>query len=156
MKLRKFKLQDAARVTALLQDKEIAKWTSNIPFPYSKQDAIKWIQATSQDSAQNPFAIEVDDQIVGCVSHWVNTKSEIEVGYWLGKAYWGKGYATKALAKMLSQPDFPATASVVAQVMTENIGSQWVLLNNGFSRTDKYNVQGRSLHLYKKDNIIIS
>ena len=156
MKLRKFKLQDAARVTALLQDKEIAKWTSNIPFPYSKQDAIKWIKSTSQDTARNPFAIEVDDQIVGCVSHWVNSKSKIEVGYWLGKDYWGKGYATQALAQMLSQPDFHATEIVVAQVMTENIGSQRVLLNNGFSCAGKYDVQGRSLHLYKKDNIIIS
>ncbi len=41
---------------------------------------------------------------------------------------------------MLSQPDFPATASVVAQVMPENIGSQRVLLNNGFSRRGKYDV----------------
>jgi ribosomal-protein-alanine N-acetyltransferase len=156
MKLRKFRLQDAARVMALLHDKDIAKWTANIPFPYSKQDAIKWIQATSIDTAQNPFAIEVDDQIVGCVSHWINTKSEIEVGYWLGKDYWGKGYATRALAQMLSQPGFSATASVVAQVMTENIGSQRVLLNNGFSCIGKYDVQGRSLHLYKKDNNIIN
>ena len=155
MKLRKFKLQDAARVTALLQDKEIAKWTSNIPFPYSKQDAIKWIQATSIDTADNPYALELDDQIVGCVSHWVNTKSEIEVGCWLGKAYWGKGYATRALAQMLSQSDFPATASVVAQVMTENIDSQRVLLNNGFCCIGKYDVKGRSLHLYKKENNII-
>ena len=155
MKLRKFRFQDAERVTALLQDKEISKWTSNIPFPYVKQDAIKWIQATSEDIDQNPYAIEVEDQIVGCVSHWVNSKSEIEVGYWLGKDYWGKGYGTKALAQMLSQPDFSATASVVAQVMTENIGSQRVLLNNGFSCIGKYDVQGRSLHLYKKDNSII-
>ena len=155
MKLRKFRFQDAERVTALLQDKEISKWTSNIPFPYVKQDAIKWIQATSEDIDQNPYAIEVEDQIVGCVSHWVNSKSEIEVGYWLGKDYLGKGYGTKALAQMLSQPDFSATASVVAQVMTENIGSQRVLLNNGFSCIGKYHVQGRSLHLYKKDNSII-
>ncbi|HBD24365.1 MAG TPA: hypothetical protein DC023_08015 [Oceanospirillaceae bacterium] len=155
MKLRKFRLQDAERVTALLQDKDIAKWTSNIPFPYSKQDAIKWIKSTSQDTDQNPFAIEVDDQVVGCVSHWVNSKSEIEVGYWLGKDYWAKGYATQTLAQMLSQPDFPATDSVVAQVMTENLGSQRVLLNNGFSCLGKYDVQGRSLDLYKKYNNII-
>ena len=150
MKLRKFRLQDAERVTALLQDKEIAKWTSKIPFPYSKQDAIKWIKANSQDIAQNPFAIEVDYQVVGCVSHWVNSKSEIEVGYWLGNDYWGKGYATKALAQMLSQPDFPATASVVVQVMTENIDSQQVLLNNGFCCLGICHVQGQSLHLYKR------
>ena len=140
----------------MLQDKEIAKWTANIPFPYERQDAIKWIQATSEDIDQNPYAIDVDDQVVGCVSHWVNSKSKIEVGYWLGKDYWGKGYATQALAQMLSQPDFPATEIVVAQVMTENIGSQRVLLNNGFSCIGKYDVQGRSLHLYKKDNNIIS
>jgi RimJ/RimL family protein N-acetyltransferase len=61
MKLRKFRLQDAERVTVFLQDKDIAKWTSNIPFPYSKQDAIKWIKSTAQDTDQNPFAIEVVD-----------------------------------------------------------------------------------------------
>ena len=151
MELRKFRLQDAERVSALLQDKDIAKWTSNIPFPYSKQDAIKWIKSTSQDTARNPFAIEVDDQVVGCVSHWVNSKSKIEVGYWLGKDYWGKGYATQALAQMLSQPDFPATEIVVAQVMTENIGSQRVLLNNGFSCAGKYDDQRKVMKLYIKE-----
>jgi hypothetical protein len=45
----------------------------------------------------------------------------------------GHGCDTKALAKILSRPDFPAMTKVVAQVMTGNMGAQRVLLNNGFT-----------------------
>ena len=135
MKLRKFSLQDSARVTELLQDEEVSKWTSNIPFPYSEQHAIEWIEGTTKDDDRSPYAIEVNSEIVGCISHWVNAESEIEVGYWLGKSYWGQGYCTEALSKMLSLPDFPATSKIVAKVMIENIGSQRVLLKHGFTYT---------------------
>lgn len=141
MKLRKIKLKDSARVTELLQDDEVSKWTSNIPFPYSEQDAIDWIEGAPKEGDRHSFAIEVNSEIVGCISYWLNTESELEVGYWLGKNYWGRGYCTEALSMMLSLPDFPATSKVVAKVMINNIGSQRVLLKNGFSYIGDCNCQ---------------
>jgi ribosomal-protein-alanine N-acetyltransferase len=139
MELRKFSLEDSARITELLQDEKVSKWTSNIPFPYSETHAIEWIEGTSKDDHRSPYAIEVNSEIIGCVSYWFNSELEIEIGYWLGKGYWGQGYSTKALTKMLSLSDFPAVPKIVAKVMIENIGSQRVLLKCGFTyKSDCY------------------
>ena len=52
-----------------------------------------------------------------------------EVGYWLGKEYWGKGIATKALAEFLKQIE---TRPLYAHVARHNIGSRRVLEKLGF------------------------
>jgi RimJ/RimL family protein N-acetyltransferase len=53
-----------------------------------------------------------------------------EVGYWIGKEYWGKGIATKALAAFL---DHVMTRPLYAQVAKHNIGSRRVLEKCGFT-----------------------
>lgn len=62
---------------------------------------------------------------------------EREVGYWLGKEYWGKGIATRALEEFLKQ--IP-TRPLYAHVAKHNIGSRRVLEKCGFvvSGEDKF------------------
>src|SRR5512136_2953562 len=43
-----------------------------------------------------------DDQVAGNIVSWEHS-GEREVGYWLGREYWGKGIATRALAAFLEQ-----------------------------------------------------
>jgi RimJ/RimL family protein N-acetyltransferase len=54
---------------------------------------------------------------------------EREVGYWLGKEYWGKGIATRALAEFLKEIE---TRPLYAHVAKHNIGSRRVLEKCGF------------------------
>jgi RimJ/RimL family protein N-acetyltransferase len=54
---------------------------------------------------------------------------EREVGYWLGKDYWGKGIATKALESFLKEIE---TRPLYAHVAKHNIGSRRVLEKCGF------------------------
>ncbi len=62
---------------------------------------------------------------------------EREVGYWLGKEYWGKGIATQALAEFLKEID---TRPLYAHVAKHNIASRRVLEKCGFkiSGEDKF------------------
>jgi RimJ/RimL family protein N-acetyltransferase len=53
-----------------------------------------------------------------------------EVGYWLGKDYWGRGIATKALEEFLKQIE---TRPLYAHVAKHNIGSRRVLEKCGFT-----------------------
>lgn len=133
MRLRKFTVQDANRVAGLVGDKSVSKWTSNIPFPYAEKDAIEWITGTATNPDRHPFAVEVDDEIVACVSFWPNGENTIEVGYWVGKSYWGQGLCTRALSMLMCQDFFPKKCDVVARVMEGNIGSERVLQKCGFS-----------------------
>jgi len=54
---------------------------------------------------------------------------EREVGYWLGKEFWGKGIASQALTQFL---DFVKTRPLYAHVAKHNIGSKRVLEKCGF------------------------
>lgn len=133
MKLRKFTVQDAKRVASLVGDESVSKWTSNIPFPYSEQDAIDWINGTARNPNRHPFAVEVDNEIVACVSFWPYGENTIEVGYWVGKSYWGQGLCTEALTMLMSRSFFPKERDVIARIMEDNIGSESVLQKCGFT-----------------------
>jgi RimJ/RimL family protein N-acetyltransferase len=53
-----------------------------------------------------------------------------EVGYWVGRGYWGKGVATSALAAFLGQV---SARPLYARVATHNVGSIRVLEKCGFT-----------------------
>ena len=59
---------------------------------------------------------------------------EREVGYWLGKEYWGKGIATRALKEFLSMIE---TRPLYAHVAKHNLGSKRVLEKCGFTIVDE-------------------
>jgi RimJ/RimL family protein N-acetyltransferase len=58
-----------------------------------------------------------------------------EVSYWLGKEYWGKGIATRALAKFLACVNI--TRPIYARTAKDNIGSCRVLEKCGFEITSE-------------------
>jgi len=132
MKLREFNLDDAERLAELVGDKSISAWTANIPYPYTVSDAEKWIKEIKIKGDRHPFAVELSGEIVACVSYWTIGTDTIEIGYWVGKKYWGKGVATSALTLLLSCSFFPKTSKVIAKILDRNIRSERVLLKCGF------------------------
>jgi len=51
------------------------------------------------------------------------------IGYWIGREYWGRGIATRALALFLK---YVPTRPLFAFVATHNVGSAKVLMKCGF------------------------
>ncbi|MCW1967799.1 MAG: GNAT family N-acetyltransferase [Anaerolineae bacterium] len=72
--------------------------------------------------------IVADGEIAGNIAcfEWQGHK---EVGYWLGKAYWGRGIATRALAILLQQV---TERPLMAMVVRHNVASLRVLQKCGF------------------------
>jgi RimJ/RimL family protein N-acetyltransferase len=73
--------------------------------------------------------ILVDGQVAGNIVSWEHS-GEQEVGYWLGKDYWGKGVATRALAAFLGHVTM---RPLYAHVAKHNIASIRVLEKCGFT-----------------------
>jgi RimJ/RimL family protein N-acetyltransferase len=73
--------------------------------------------------------IEYDGQVAGSIVSW-EMEGEWEVGYWLGKEFWGKGIATQALAEYVS---LVKTRPLFAHVARHNLGSRRVLEKCGFT-----------------------
>ncbi|MGN6360161.1 MAG: GNAT family N-acetyltransferase [Thermomicrobiales bacterium] len=81
------------------------------------------------DPALAKQTILVDGQVAGNIGSW-EQDGHREVGYWLDRAYWGRGVATRALALFLRQ--VPARP-LYAYVVLHNIGSRRVLEKCGFT-----------------------
>lgn len=75
-------------------------------------------------------------QVAGNIVCW-EQDGEREVGYWIGKEFWGKGIATKALAEFITQVKI---RPLVAHVAKHNIASRRVLEKCGFTfiKEDEY------------------
>lgn len=61
-------------------------------------------------------------------------EGETEVGYWIGKPFWGKGIATQALSAFL---DLVKTRPLYAHVAKHNLASARVLQKCGFAVIDE-------------------
>ncbi len=72
--------------------------------------------------------ILVNGAVAGHVSTYVQD-GEREATYWIGKAFWGKGVATKALSMYLA---LIKERPIFARVAKDNIGSKRVLEKCGF------------------------
>jgi RimJ/RimL family protein N-acetyltransferase len=73
-------------------------------------------------------AIIFNGQLAGHLVSW-EMEDGREVGYWLGREFWGKGIATEALRQFLG---VVKTRPLFAHVAKHNIGSRRVLEKCGF------------------------
>lgn len=98
-------------------------------FPSRDHDAFMahWAKLLADDSVWHR-AIVVDGQVVGHVASFFRNGVQ-EVGYWIGREFWGRGYASTALAKFL--PLVPIRP-LHANLIRSNIGSRRVLEKAGF------------------------
>ncbi len=99
--LRRLELGDADRVEELASDYELAKTTLTVPHPYPVGSAADFIRSMweAEDSGLVAFAIveKESESLVGII----NIKQTLaykrgELGYWVGRPFWGKGYGTEA------------------------------------------------------------
>ena len=72
--------------------------------------------------------IVVDEVIVGSIGSW-EVEGERDVGFWIGRDHWGKGYATAALRAFLG---IDLHRPLHAHVADHNVGSRRVLEKCGF------------------------
>jgi RimJ/RimL family protein N-acetyltransferase len=77
--------------------------------------------------------VVVDGRVAGYVVSWQQSE-EREVGYWIGREFWGRGVATKALSAFL---DHDRTRPLYAHVAEHNVASIRVLRKCGFAPSDE-------------------
>jgi RimJ/RimL family protein N-acetyltransferase len=98
--LRPFAREDAASVAEVLDDAEVGQFLLHVPHPYSDVEALRWITAWARrwiNGRGVALAITRRNRIVGAVTLTQQPDHRrAELGYWLGRAYWGHGLACEA------------------------------------------------------------
>ncbi len=89
---------------------------------------------TGQTKEQGSFSIFVDAEPVGMMGYFKRDDSdEVEVGYYIGHKWWGRGITTMSLKMLVAaMSDFGITGKVHAMHAAENIASGYVLEKVGF------------------------
>lgn len=116
-------------------DRSIVEQT-RLPDPYPEDGAQRWIdhaRPRHEQGEEYTFAVEHGGAVVGACGLIVSAgKREAELGYWIGRPYWGHGYATEAARMAVAFAfDRAGIERVVAVPLADNAPSRRVLEKAG-------------------------
>ena len=136
--LRRPKTNDAPAITGAINDWEVVRWLSRVPYPYQQTDAAEFIAKSEIAWAErnaSRFVIILKSEIVCGIGLELHDKSLFDLGYWIARRHWNKGIATEAVFAII---DFSreqlAASGITASCHEENHRSEKVLLKANFSR----------------------
>ena len=92
-------------------------------------------------------AIVGDGEVVGTVVSWIEGDHR-EVGLWIGRAFWGRGYGSRAMALFVGEV---ADRPIVAHIAQHNLRSQHMVERCGFRRVQEAEVDGVREWIYRLD-----
>lgn len=105
--LRPFEASDADAITRLAGDRAIAAMTRRIPHPYERRHAEEWLAALPEKAARGEeFAwavmLRACGMLIGSAGLRFHADDERgELGYWIGRPYWSRGYCTEAATELV-------------------------------------------------------
>ncbi|MCB1461270.1 MAG: GNAT family N-acetyltransferase [Nitratireductor sp.] len=114
--LRRFETDDAERLARLIGEFEVCGNLSHAPYPYAVADAHEWLAGlpATPEPGETTFALTTQgDGLIGGAGFHILDK-EPTLGYWLGRAWWGRGYMSEAAFAVL-QWYFDATNAASVQ-----------------------------------------
>jgi RimJ/RimL family protein N-acetyltransferase len=107
--LRPLQPDDAEPIRSQIADWEVMRSLSQPPWPYTLQDAVDFIRSCSPAGlTATAFAITREGALIGVIDMRINGALLPQrgpgpmLGYWLGRAHWGKGYITEAARGLLA------------------------------------------------------
>jgi RimJ/RimL family protein N-acetyltransferase len=142
---------DVPALAELGSHPEIFATTLRVPHPYTLADAERFIAThlpSFLDGTSAVFAVRHEGRLVGVVGLEVaRAHDRAELGYWVGRPYWGRGFATEAARAAVAFAFIQfQLEKVTANHFVGNDASGRVLAKLGFVREGLH-----ARHLKKRD-----
>lgn len=139
LSLRALSENDREAVCALLKSEQIAK-TYMLP-TFKDEEAVAALFETFRKLSNAPdrvvYGIDLDGTVIGLLNETTKTENDIELGYLIAPAHWGKGYATEALGGCIKALFKMGYDTVTAGFFEENAASRRVMEKCGMRPTGK-------------------
>ena len=127
--------EDAPALAAVMSDKAIARNLSVVPWPYTLRDAEAFL-ASPRDPVLPSFLIfertETAPELIGSCGFGRRPSGAVEMGYWIARAHWGRGFATEACRALVDIARTLGLASLEGSHFIDNPVSGRVLDKLGF------------------------
>ncbi len=142
IRIRKLQPADAPSIYQGIRHKAVARWMPTVPHPYPKNAAAAFIRRSHREWKAGKayhfgIALRETDEVIGGIglNNVERKNNDAELGYWIGKDYWGKGLTAEA-TKLVLQFGFHQLKlhRIWAKLFEENKKSARVLEKAGLRR----------------------
>ncbi len=155
LQLRYFVPEDVALLSQILADPEVMRFS--VAGPKTLEQTQSLVDVCRAEYETNGYALyavihKEDNRLIGyCgfMPQMVSDTPEVELGYRLHRAYWGRGLGTEAAqAAVKYAADTLKLTRLVAVIEADNIGSVQVALRAGFHEETETEWRGLSVGVY--------
>ena len=127
--------EDAPALAAAIADETIVRNLAVVPWPYTLRDAEAFL-ASPRDPVLPSFLIfqrtDAAPQLVGSCGLHRRASGAVEMGYWIARSFWGRGFATEACSALIDIARALRLACLEVGHFVDNPASGRVLEKLGF------------------------
>jgi len=130
--------EDAPALAAALADEGIARNLANVPWPYRRRDAEAFLASPRNPVLPALLMFERTDgapRLVGSCGLGRRPSGAVEMGYWIARDHWGRGFATEAGRALIDIARTLGLGQLEASHFIDNPASARVLDKLGFEST---------------------
>lgn len=127
--------EDAPALAMAIADQAIARNLAGVPWPYSMRDAEAFLATPRDPLLPSLLVFERTPgapQLVGACGLQRRPSRAVEMGYWIARPFWGRGYASEACAALVEIGRALDLVSLEASHFIDNPASARVLDKLGF------------------------
>ena len=127
--------EDAPALAGAIADEAIARNLANVPWPYSMRDAEAYLASPRDPGLPSCLIFERGPgpvQLAGACGLGRRASGAVELGYWIARPQWGRGFATEACAALVDIARTLALPCLEGAHFLDNPASGRVLEKLGF------------------------
>jgi len=151
--------EDCHELAPLIADEKVVRNLAMAPWPYTGEDARGFLELP-QEHRLPRFLVTLpgaaDARMIGGIG-LERRGREIELGYWIARDHWGRGYASEAARAVVGLARTLGHDRIVASHFLDNPASGRVLEHAGFRRTgrivDRYS-KGRGIAFPAREYVL--
>ncbi len=130
--------EDAPALAGAISDKAVVMNLAVVPWPYTLRDAEAFLASPRDPVLPSLLIFERTTgapQLVGSCGLARRASGAVELGYWIARSFWGRGYATEACRALLDIARMLGLPSLEGSHFLDNPASGRVLEKLGFEST---------------------
>jgi RimJ/RimL family protein N-acetyltransferase len=130
--------EDAPALAAAMSDRSIARNLAVVPWPYTIRDAEAFLASPRDPVLPSLLIFERTDgapELVGSCGLGRRPSGSVELGYWIARCSWGRGFATEACMALIDIARALGLKQLEGSHFIDNPASGRVLDKLGFEST---------------------